>query len=197
MLQTAGQRTQAIYLRKHNKRPEGPLKVLWQFLANTTKSKQSIALLTLTLPVTTHGKSISPADLSSLETENTQTSAAGFLNINKKADYCDTYGQVPDLSPFPLNDKVCRPSVSSISLFVVARSSSSSLEPENVKISRVAVWSDRMMTVFTEMLALSQVTSILHHVGSPIPSKCTFLGGKPWFVRDSAIIIMSLSGLVH
>ena len=78
MLQTAGQRTQAIYLRKHNKRPEGPLKVLWQFLANTTKSKQSIALLTLTLPVTTHDKSISPADLSSLETENTQTSAAGL-----------------------------------------------------------------------------------------------------------------------
>ena len=46
-----GQRTQAIYLRKHNKRPEGPLltllTVLWQFLANTTKSEQSISLLTL------------------------------------------------------------------------------------------------------------------------------------------------------
>ena len=49
MLQTAGQRTQAIYLRKHNKRPEGPRTVLWQFLANTTKSEQSIS----SLPVTT------------------------------------------------------------------------------------------------------------------------------------------------
>ena len=55
-----GQRTQAIYLRKHNKRPEGPLltllTVLWQCLANTTKSEQSISLLTLplSLPPASH-----------------------------------------------------------------------------------------------------------------------------------------------
>lgn len=66
----SGQRTQAIYLRKHNKRPEGPLKVWWQFLANKIKLKQSIASLTLTLPVTIR---LSPADLSSPETENSQS----------------------------------------------------------------------------------------------------------------------------
>ena len=67
----SGQRTQAIYLRKHNKRPEGPLKVWWQFLANTTKAKQSISLLTLTLPVTTR---LSPADLYQVPRQKTLTS---------------------------------------------------------------------------------------------------------------------------
>ena len=102
----------------------------------------------------------------------------------------DTYGQVPDLSPFPLKDTDCSPSVKSISLFVVARSSSSSREPEKVKISSL-VWSDFIMVDFTEMLALSQVRSILDvHLLVRVLFCSPHLG--PVLVRDNAILLSFL-----
>ena len=181
MLKTRGpgQRTQAIYLRRHNKRPEGPLTVLWQFLANTTKSEQSISLLTLahsaSLPVTS-----AHLRQKTFTQSEPQTSAAELSqHKQKKADYCDTYGQVPDLSPFPLNDKVCRPSVISISLFVVARSNSSSLAPEKVKISSVER-SDLMLTIALHCV----VATVTGHRQTACYDTCWFVNSKEMYFSN-------------
>lgn len=135
--------------------------MLWQFLASKTKSKQSIALLPLV----------------SWLLRRLVTPLRGFLStITGKLQGEDTYGQVPDLSPFPLNDMDCSLSVNSISRFVVARSNSSSLEPENVKMSRGA-WSDFMAMIHWDVSTVTgqTQTSCQSSVG-----QCTFLDDKPW-----------------